>query len=82
VTLSEGFDRFEPSTTAPAATDWCDPLSGGNCTHWESAPWHGALSDLPKTPLILPILSHSLSGSLRDQAEVEAVAKAIETRSW
>jgi hypothetical protein len=24
VTLSEGFDRFEPSTTAPAATDWSD----------------------------------------------------------
>ena len=33
VTLSEGFDRFVTSTTAPAATDWCDPLSGGNCTH-------------------------------------------------
>jgi len=33
VTLSEGFNRFVTSTTAPAATDWCDPLSGGNCTH-------------------------------------------------
>jgi hypothetical protein len=28
VTLSEGFDRFVTSTTAPAATDWSDQLVG------------------------------------------------------
>ena len=33
VTLSEGFDRFVTSTTAPVATDWSDQLSGGNSTH-------------------------------------------------
>ncbi len=33
VTLSEGFDRFVTSTTAPAATGWSDQLPGGNSTH-------------------------------------------------
>ncbi len=32
VTLSEGFERFVTSTTAPATTDWSDQLSGGNLT--------------------------------------------------
>jgi hypothetical protein len=28
VTLSEGFDRFVTSTTAPAATDWSNQFVG------------------------------------------------------
>jgi hypothetical protein len=40
VSLSEGFDRFVTSTTAPAATDWSDQFVG-----WELHPLRiGALA--------------------------------------
>src|SRR3954471_14561304 len=38
---SEGFSHFVASMTAPAASGWSD-LPGGPCTHWKTAPFHGA----------------------------------------
>jgi len=41
---TEGFGSFVTSTTAPIATGWSDQLPGGNLTHWEALPFHGALN--------------------------------------
>ncbi len=44
--FTEGFDGFVTSTAAPIATGWSDQLPGGYVPHWESAPFHDALSIL------------------------------------